>query len=130
MAATKKNEKTNAQQTQGQDYETLPDVEEVHGWWSKEIGRVLEGVIIGRAESKFGAYFLIRTAGPVLVKGPEGAPAFTLQAGSNVAVSEVAKMRPLLDKMKRGPVAVRVEITGEREDGKGYTYDVKCRAAF
>jgi hypothetical protein len=128
-----KNTKPQAKDAQG--YSQLPDPIELDGFWVKEEGNVLEGAIMSRTEGRFGFYYVIKTKSPCKVKPLEegakpGAKPFTAPAGSNVGVSETAKLRPLAQLMEEGPTGVRITVRGEREDGKGKILDVGVRPAF
>lgn len=130
---TKSTDKTTGSKStdNGSDWSDAPDPIMTDAFWFLEEGNVIEGVIADydAGTDDRSAYYKVRLNKPTLVKNREGEGSRKLGAGI-VGVNENAKLRFLRQQMKRGPVAVRIENLGRRDDGRGWDLRVQYRPAF
>lgn len=123
------------QGTPASDWDNVPKAPPpmiVDGFFTFEEGNVIEGVVSGVGESKFGPYYGIRVKVPnSLGKGTTYSADKEFHEASDgqiIGVSDRAALVTLGDAVKAGPTAVRIVVVGK--NGRAWDLDVRHRPAF
>ena len=114
-------------------WKDVPEPVIVDGYWAPAPGEIVQGLVLeydpAREADRSGT-FKIRLGLPARVKQRESDQTKVLPVGKVIGVNETAKLRYFHSQMKNGPITVRIECKGKREDGRGWELDAKVRPAF
>lgn len=106
----------------------IPPPPIVVGYVHPKEGDVVTGVILSRSPGeKYGPYYVVKVGHPITVS--QGGDYVSVPAGSNVGISEYTGLRPLADRMRSGPIRVRLHFKGKLPD-KSWDLDVRAVPAF
>jgi hypothetical protein len=128
----------NVAKANGNGYQDVAPPVQIEGFWVKEEGAVLEGVVLESGQGQFGTNYKIRVLEkPVKAKtnetdseGNKTSKTITVAVGKNVGVDGNAHIRAAIDERLRAkvPTMVRIEITGRR--GQGWAYKIGVKDPF
>lgn len=97
------------------------------GFAVKEEGLEVEGPLLSRGIGEYGPYYVIKVqrAKGKMKTGDEVRP---IPVGAQLAISEVNGLRPLAERMKAGPTAVRIAFLGK--EGNAWDIDLRVKSLF
>lgn len=111
--------------------EPIPAPPILEGYVHPQAGQVISGVVLSRSNGTVkypdSPFYVLKVSHEIEVS--QGGDYVTLPAGSVVGLPEYNGLRPLADRMRKGPIRIRVEFKGKLPD-KSWDLDVRAVAAF